>query len=459
MLFQKIRRTNRMKIVIAALLLLPLVFAGRGLAQDSLLEEFGTTDGQAVDNGFVFLDGQYLQPPYVISRKGLTLYVNDAAIEPSDVLRTKKSLSKEADYAVWTQANKARLLAKIENVRADYETNVQKGACYFFFSEGGHISMQPYSVAYELPRIVEDLRSGRPIDEKLQSIRRMNWHLHVGDQKVAKLVARFSAPGDLETRLNRLAKDLLRVRDFGTTAGKPIEKGFVFYNGRYIDAPYAVVRRGLGIFIDDALICRPTQWPRPSLAQENDPNLPEWITQNSAFEDVRDHLVRKYHYLIPHYSEKEAITKYVEHIRNLPCVKDLKFTTESSIEVTTFSGEVWPIELSSSFLRRTQRMKYDKNSVLQRTEAKRKYYEDGLLRGDCFFIFDGGEITLPVSAVVERLPDVVQILRSPKTTAEKFEEFQKLSLPISKESFPTLVTDFYASQQLEGRLSELTKPK
>jgi len=440
-------------------LLVALLFTVTTFAQRSPLEEFGTTGGRPVDNGFVFLDSQYLQPPYAISRKGLTLYVNDAKVEPSDLLRTKRALSAEPNYALWTVANRRKLLAKIEHLRAEYETRLQEGACYFFFSEGGDISMKPYSVAYELPGIVEDLRSGKPIEEKLQSIRRMNWHLNVGDQKVAKLVARFSAPGDLEARLSDLAEQLLRVKDFGITDGSSIEKGFVFYNGTYVDAPYTVVRRGLGILVNDVLVRRPPEWPPPIFSQEEDPMLPEWIVKDSSLEDLRDHLVKKYRYLISHYSEEETISRYVKYVRNLPCVKEVRHTTDISVELTSFSGETWPVNLSASLMRRVQAVKRDKNSFLQRAESQRKYYEEGLLRGDCFLIFTGGEVTLPASVAADKLEDMVEILRSSKSVPEKYKELQQLGICINESSFPLLVTNFSSSPQLEARLNDLKKPK
>lgn len=442
------------------LLVASILLVGRILlAGDTYTEEYGIITGEKINRGFVFVDGRYLNTPYVISRKGLALYINDIMVEPLDLQITKKALSVETDYALWTEENRKKLSVKVEHLRAKYETELQEGHCYFFFTKGGHVSMDPYTVAYKLPKIIEELRSGKPIAEKLKRIYRLNWQLKIGDQRVNEFVANFSVTDNFETRLNQLAENLLRTEVFGTTVGKSVGKGFVFYNGRYIDVPYAVTRKGLGIFVNDILISQPTKWPPPILEEKDDPSLPEWIVRDSVFEDIRDHLIKKYRYLLSRYSEKETVTRYAEYIEKLPCVKDLKFTSEVSIEVTTFSGETWPLDLSASFVRRAQSVKQDRNSVLQRREAKRKYYENGLLRGDCFFIFDGGEVTLANSLLAKLLPNVVLVLRSSKSKREKFDELQKLNLPISEDSFPTLVTDFHASSQLEARLSELTKPK
>jgi len=50
-------------------------------AQDEYVQEFGVSMGKAVDSGAVFLDGEYVMSPYMISRRGLALYVNDREIK------------------------------------------------------------------------------------------------------------------------------------------------------------------------------------------------------------------------------------------------------------------------------------------------------------------------------------------------------------------------------------------
>jgi hypothetical protein len=44
------------------------------------VEEFGTFIGETVDEGFVFIDGQYIDSPYIVVRKELAIFINDRMI-------------------------------------------------------------------------------------------------------------------------------------------------------------------------------------------------------------------------------------------------------------------------------------------------------------------------------------------------------------------------------------------
>jgi len=65
---------------IGFLLLIALV----AFEADVLAEEppgFGVNKGDKIENGFAFWKGTYLEPPYVISRRGLALYINNVKLE------------------------------------------------------------------------------------------------------------------------------------------------------------------------------------------------------------------------------------------------------------------------------------------------------------------------------------------------------------------------------------------
>ena len=46
------------------------------------IDEFGVKAGGPVSNGFVFVDAQYIDAPYVVSRRGLALFINDTMVQP-----------------------------------------------------------------------------------------------------------------------------------------------------------------------------------------------------------------------------------------------------------------------------------------------------------------------------------------------------------------------------------------
>lgn len=55
--------------------------AARAKKPDLHVDEFGTMVGEPVSNGFVFIDGAYVDAPYVVTRKGLAVFINDKMIQ------------------------------------------------------------------------------------------------------------------------------------------------------------------------------------------------------------------------------------------------------------------------------------------------------------------------------------------------------------------------------------------
>ena len=53
------------------------------------------------------------------------------------------------------------------------------------------------------------------------------------------------------------------AKDFGTSALAPINTGYFFHEGKYIDAPYVVERRGLDIYVNGLRVSRGPTWPQP----------------------------------------------------------------------------------------------------------------------------------------------------------------------------------------------------
>lgn len=49
-------------------------------AQPSI-RDLGTTEGTPITNGFVFIDGKYLEPPYIVTRQGSGIFINGYLVE------------------------------------------------------------------------------------------------------------------------------------------------------------------------------------------------------------------------------------------------------------------------------------------------------------------------------------------------------------------------------------------
>ena len=44
-------------------------------------QELGVTNGKAITNGFLFVDGEYVEPPYIVTRRGHTVQINGVVVE------------------------------------------------------------------------------------------------------------------------------------------------------------------------------------------------------------------------------------------------------------------------------------------------------------------------------------------------------------------------------------------
>lgn len=67
-------------IVAIAFVFQPLCNGATGEEQ-SAVRDLGRTEGNPVTNGFVFIDGKYIDPPYVVTRQGNGIFINGHLVE------------------------------------------------------------------------------------------------------------------------------------------------------------------------------------------------------------------------------------------------------------------------------------------------------------------------------------------------------------------------------------------
>jgi len=107
-------------------------------------------------------------------------------------------------------------------------------------------------------------------------------------------------PGEIITKTNADKQPLhlqespskemteLYVKELGGITGTSINSGFIFIDGRYLDAPYIVSRKGLGIFVNDVFVKKSAvQWPPVDMRVKEDPGFPslDGITENTTFDE------------------------------------------------------------------------------------------------------------------------------------------------------------------------------
>jgi len=449
---------NRKSYILFCVFVMMVILPQVSYAEENFIEQFGVTEGSPVNKGFVFLDGQYIEPPYVVSREGLTLLINGRKIERPARHPGLKPLANGKSPENLTVVEREKLSRGLEATRGFYEEYLIRDCGYMFFSSGGHIRLSPYTVAYDLLDVIKLLESNKSRNEKLKALELHNWHLSVN---IEPLVDNFSTTPDLMLRLKQKADELLRIEEFGTNA-ETVDNGFVFFEGQYLEAPYEVERRGLGVFINDKMVYRPLKWPNEKPSIGTNPAMPKEITSESSIYDeiVKRYLWEKQAYLSKHTNSDEEARLIEQAIRDLPFVTDAHIDEKDPhiIHFATTEGLIISQYLISM---RGREVKWDKASVLERIEKRREHFYNALdERGACFiFTSKGGWTRLCKSSIEKKLPSMIAILKSQKPAEQKLSELQESPISLPSQTAKELVENFSLSPQLEARLNELTQSK
>lgn len=260
-------------------------------------------------------------------------------------------------------------------------------------------------------------------------------------------------------------EDSLWIDEFGVKKGESINSGFVFLNGKYIDAPYVVTRKGLALFLNDKMIEPPIRWPPPAAVKnENiiDPKLSAAITKNTSPFDplLVKYIGEKNAYINLHYPPKEIVKLLLKTFQELPCVDNAEIDSKRpEIAIVRWhDGSSDRIRLLQFEGR--EPLKYDKESILGLLEGQRKNFEERLKKGDTYFLFDkGGKITFGEQNTRDLLLRLIEILESKESFEIKLNLVHEIMPYVNKDTFASIVTDFSASPQLKERLQELIQLK
>lgn len=246
----------------------------------------------------------------------------------------------------------------------------------------------------------------------------------------------------------------------GKTVGKPIDSGFVFYKGRYIEAPYTVTRAGVEICINDIVVRKWAIWPLPQPVTE-DPGLPAGLTERSTLSDIRDkdgpnkgHANRKWRYLYHTNSAEVADQKMLAYYKALPFVADVVIEP-GMFRLRLKNGSV------SLVSRERPRPGFDlledmtPKKLAKLLDEGMGYYEKSLKSSDCFMLFDKGELSFGQHKAARDLKAMVEILRSSQSLDEKRILLQRMSILPPGNQFDSLITGFRASSHLDERIQAL----
>lgn len=245
------------------------------------------------------------------------------------------------------------------------------------------------------------------------------------------------------------------LKEFGIDGGEPINEGYFFYEGRYIDAPYVVERRGLDIYINDVLVRKGPDWPPYDERVKEDPGDPppgsSPLDPTPPGMDPRDtYWSKKSRYVLSHYDQQTAREKMVETYRKCTEFREVIWDGKGPfLHVIDNTGKKTGIYMGAGmgFGKRPP----TKEEVRQRMDRGKAYYEN-LLRGEVtLFKFKSGELGFSG----DRSLKAVEILLSDVSDEEKVKAFEEMTSRPGEVWFQQIVTEFKASPQLAERLKAL----
>ena len=248
------------------------------------------------------------------------------------------------------------------------------------------------------------------------------------------------------------------VKELAPVVGEPINEGFVFLDGRYIDSPYRVSFEGGKIFLNGLLIDSFIGSPSP-VRDSSDPGMPPGLTKDSTLKDL-DYPDRpgdswdrqKIRWLESQYGHKEALAKAVEYYKSLPFVKGASTDGRTTIHVVTLNGDektMWASDKTATLPTKEQ--------MIAQVEMARRRYEDTLKGGGCLIMSKGLRMGLSPATVRANLPEIIATVKSNlprEAKAKKLEEL-RASPPGMDGVLPLWLDKFQGSAQLDSRVAEL----
>jgi hypothetical protein len=381
----------------------------------------------AIDDGFVFLFGEYIQPPYIITIDNLKISVNGRQIPKPECSPSEGLLFGDRPLDSLTKQEQDRFSIRLKVAKRKYEVDLKRKNGLIFDNSGYNI-VDLYTLVYKTPPYIQVFRKNSK---------------------------------SLNSRLESMYEVLLQVDRFGETKGVPVENGFIFLNSEYLDVPYTVTRRGLGIFINNRLVESPGRWLDPSKTEEialRDTN--EILLEISPDSSIYDYAIAEYISVkltpFKNYSKEDQMNVMIDEYKKLPCVSNAYIAPDDSSRIILEwrDGSIERINPSPPIGRM---LDTNFESILKESEFHRSNYEDRLKKGDYYILSSaGGRITGNEKSAHEFLPPIMRILRSGKTKSEVLSELSKNKniYDLGKNIIEVIDPNkFMASPQLEKRLN------
>ncbi len=257
-----------------------------------------------------------------------------------------------------------------------------------------------------------------------------------------------------------LCNDAGDISEFGSSRSEPINSGFFFHEGKYIDTPYIIERRGLSIYLNDILLIPGSTLPLYDTTVENDPGNPP--SGSSPFNktpegvDSRDtYWPKKWRYLKSHFDLNTAKDMMLETYKKSEDVSDVQWKDWSKKEVLIITNKNGTQEKRIDYtlsIGESSNKKITKENLIQMMENEREFQERRFKNNAILFKKGGMEIITGGALGLNSL----DILLSDANDSEKINSLENGGLLRHgvKTSY-WIVTDFKSSPQLKVRIDDL----
>jgi len=256
----------------------------------------------------------------------------------------------------------------------------------------------------------------------------------------------------------------LKIETFGSRLNhESIQNGFLFIDNEYIDAPYKVTSKGLGIYVNDRLVDRiylPPYYGQEELGNTN-PAMPTNITESTSIYDpiYKKYMKHKFAFIRKKYPN-QYIEKKIEVYKSLPNIKKIEMTDQSGIIILYTNKEG---SIRTNINPHGRRVKTDFNSITQRIERLRKFYIKNLKDEDVLFVNKRGGMKKgfaknprKLSAILKlRNKNITNLPSGKQRLQAQAGEVANQGLNLDTNMYQNLLTNFVASPQLEERIQNL----
>ncbi len=246
------------------------------------------------------------------------------------------------------------------------------------------------------------------------------------------------------------------VAEFGTAKSEPIDTGFFFFDGKYIEAPYVVERRGLDTYINDCLVRKGPEWPPYDYRVNEDPGDPPADESplgpvSKGVDGRNTYWARKTRYLFQHYDGTRARELLIAAYKSSSAVADVAVEGETADpSVTDKYGKTAVIDMMvpPMFLSGPP----SRGEILRRAEHDSAYMSRSLTGTRALFMTGG----LSVEAMGDRAIELIGVLVSHPSLDDRIAALKKLGvIPEGNAIVETLFRSVSYSPQLLSRYDAL----